>query len=210
MLRQGNTLSTEEYSEHLVEINKQTNRISGIIKHLRSFIHDEQRNLIPCDVNSIMEEVLKHVDLQLKAHGIRVFKEFQFSLPKVMAHPIGLEQIGVNLVNNAIEALGKAAVQDRHISIRTLFDKQVILEIGNNGPAISAQLMETIFEPFISSKKSVENQGMGLALVRSTLNLYTGEIALVQSDAEGVVFRISLPAKVEEKPMGTPGESIVP
>ena len=209
MLRQENTLSNEEYREHLGEINKQIDRVAGIIKHLRSFIRDEQRNLIPCDINSIMEEVLNIVGFQLKVNGIRVSKDLQFNLPNVMAHPIGLEQIGVNLVTNAIEALSKADVPEKKIIIRTRFDKQVILEIGNNGPAILPELQETIFQPFITSKNFGENQGFGLALVHSTLNLYSGKIALVQSNTEGVLFRISLPEKADEDPRGIPGESMV-
>ena len=208
MLRQGNALSSDDYEEHLAEINKQTDRISGIIKHLRSFIRDEQHALIPCDINSIVDETLHLVGPQLKDHGIKVIKELQSSLPQVMAHPIGLEQIDVNLLTNAMEALDKADIPNKQVSIRTSFDKHVILEIGNNGPAISPEFQKTLFEPFISSKKSGNNQGMGLAIVRSTLNLYKGKIDLAKSDAEGVLFRISLPALVKEEPIEAPGDSL--
>lgn len=206
MLRQGNALSSEDYQEHLEEINKQTDRISGIIKHLRSFIRDEQSALVPCDLNSIMKEVLILVGPRLKEHGIRIHEEFQSNLPLVMAHPVGLEQVGVNLLTNALEALDKADISEKHVIIRTCFDQHVILEIGNNGPAISPQLEETLFEPFTSSKKSGNNQGLGLAIVRSTLNLYKGTIELAQSDAERVLFRIALPAKKHEDPVGTVGD----
>lgn len=96
--------------------------------------------------------------------------------------------------NAAIAMIFAALMIQGVISIRTRFEKQVILEIGNNGPAIAAELQQSIFDPFTSFEKSGDNQGLGLAIARNTLNLYTGTIELIQSNAEGVVFKISLPA----------------
>ncbi|HWR29640.1 MAG TPA: ATP-binding protein, partial [Negativicutes bacterium] len=207
MLRQGDEMKREEYEESLGEIHAQADRIADIVKHLRSFIRDEQRRLIPCDVNSSMEEALKIVGAQISGNGVQVVKEFQPNLPKVMAHTVGLEQIGVNLLTNAVESLAKGKAADKRIVLRTRFDTQVVLEIGNNGPGIEADFREKIFEPFASSKTNGENQGLGLALVRNTINAYGGTIELAQSDAGGVLFRIYLPAKATEETDGTSGES---
>ena len=207
MLRQGNAFSSQDCEEHLSEIHKQTDRIADIIKHLRSFVRDGQSNLQSCDLNSVMEEVLKIVGPRLQENGVQVFSELQVDLPKVMAHPIGLEQIGVNLLTNAMEALTKADVADKRIVIRTYFDNHVILEVGNNGPAVSPDFQEKIFEPFTSSKKSSENQGLGLAIVRGTVNTYTGTVELAQSGEEGVMFRVSLPALAGEEEVKNDADS---
>lgn len=194
MLRQGKNLSDEEYQTQLVEITQQVDRIAGIIKYLHAFIREEQRRMVPCQVHSAMEDALKIVGAQIAEKGIRIIKDFDAALPPVLAHPTGLEIIGVNLLTNSIEALARTDQPDKWISVRTRFDKHIVLELGNNGPSIEPENQQVIFEPFTSFGKSGENQGLGLAIVRNTLNLYTGTIELVRSNDEGVLFKISLPA----------------
>ncbi|HWR29527.1 MAG TPA: ATP-binding protein, partial [Negativicutes bacterium] len=195
LLRQGRTLPDDEYLARLDEIHHQADRIEEIIKYLRSFIQNEQRRMVPCQVNSAMEAALKLVSAQLAENGIQVDKEFDVDLPPVLAHPLGMEMICVNLLTNAIEALRQTEKPAKRIRIRTRFEKQVILEIGNNGPAIEPEIQESMFELFTSLAQSGEHQGLGLAIARNTLNLYTGTIELIQSNAEGVLFKISLPAQ---------------
>lgn len=193
LYKQGKQLDTEEFIESMKEISSQADRITNIIKHLQSFIRRDENRLVPCNMNASVENSLALVSRQLAVHGITVQKQFQENLPPVLATPIGLEEIIVNLLLNAIQALDTLDKKNKEISIQTHFSTAVILEISDNGPGIDPKLGKTIFESFTSTKIHGENLGLGLAIVNTIVTSYLGTVDVTSNELSGATFTISLP-----------------
>ena len=194
LLNQGEKIQAEEFTESMKEISGQTDRITKIIKHLRSFMRRDGNQLKPCDINVSVEQALGIVGKQLADHKVALHKELQSILPLVSANPTGLEEIIVNLLVNAMQALDTVNKQNKQINLRTYFDSKVILEISDNGPGIDPSLEKTIFESFTSTKIREENLGLGLAIVSNLVTSYAGTITAVSSEMSGATFTVILPA----------------
>ena len=194
LLTQGEKLHAEEFAESIKEISSQTDRITNIIKHLRSFIRRDENQLAPCNLNTSVEMALNVVGKQLTAHAVTVRKNLQENLPPVLAVSTGLEEIVVNLLVNAMQALDAVDKTNKVIAIRTYFSTKVFLEISDNGPGIDPTLRETIFESFTSTKLHGDNLGLGLAIVNTIVTSYLGTIEVTSNDISGATFTVSLPA----------------
>jgi len=160
---------------------------------LRSFIRRDEKQLAPCNINSSVERALALVGKQLTAHMIIVQKHLQENLPSVLAAPTGLEEIVVNLLVNAMQALDTLDKKNKKITIRTHFSTTVILEISDNGPGLDPLLGKTIFESFTSTKIPGENLGLGLAIVNTIVTSYFGTVDVSSNELSGATFTISLP-----------------
>lgn len=191
--KQGEQLDTEEFVESIKEISSQADRITNIIKHLRSFIRRDENRLVPCNMNNAVENSLALIGKQLAGHGITVQKQFQVNLPPVLATPTGLEEIVVNLLINAMQALDTLDKKNKQITIQTHFSTTVILEISDNGPGINPILGKTIFDSFTSTKIHGENLGLGLAIVNTIITSYLGTVDVTSNALSGATFTISLP-----------------
>lgn len=194
LLNQGEKLHAEEFSKSIKEISSQSDRITNIIKHLRSFIRRDANQLVPCNINTSVEMALNVVGKQLTAHAVTVRKNLQQNLPPVLAVSTGLEEIVVNLLVNAMQALDTVDKKNKEITMRTYFSTKVILEISDNGPGIDPTLGKTIFESFTSTKLHGENLGLGLAIINNIVTSYLGTVEVTSNDTSGATFTVSLPA----------------
>ena len=194
LLAQGEKLQAEEFAESISEIASQTDRITNIIEHLRTFVRRGEIRLTPCDINAAVERGLKVVGKQLADHAVTVQKQLQANIPLVQAVATGLEQVVINLLVNAIQALDTLNKQDKEIRIRTYFSDHVILEISDNGPGVDPALGKTIFESFVSTKSNGDNLGLGLAIVNNMVASFFGTVEVVTNDRAGATFIVSLPA----------------
>jgi len=194
LLKQGEKSHPEEFSEQITEISNQTDRITNIIKNLRSFISNNEHELVPCSLNTSIEMALGVIEKQLAVHEVTLQKDLQENLPEVLAISTGLEEIIVNLLVNAMQALDTVDKKNKQITIRTYFSTTVILEISDNGPGIDPVLGKTIFESFVSTKLHEENLGLGLAIVNNLVTAYFGTIEVTSNKMSGATFIVSLPA----------------
>jgi len=193
LLKQGERLPAEEFAENITEISNQTDRITNIIKNLRSFISNNENELLPCNLNTAVEMALVVIGKQLADHKVTLQKNLQEDLPTVLAIATGLEEIIVNLLVNAIQALDTVDKKNKQITIRTYFSTTVVLEISDNGPGIDPALGKTIFESFVSSKLHEDNLGLGLAIVSNLVTAYLGTIEVMSNNMSGATFIVSLP-----------------
>lgn len=195
LLKQGEKMDAGEFTDSIQEISNQTDRITTIIKHLRSFTRRDEMQLVPCNINTSIEMSLNIVGKQLSSHAVKVQKHLQEDLPPVLAISTGLEEIIVNLLVNAMQALDTVEQKDKKIAIRTYFSTTVNLEISDNGPGIDPTLEKTLFDSFASTKLNHdgENLGLGLTIVNTIVNSYSGTVKVTANDISGVTFTISLP-----------------
>lgn len=193
LLNQGEKLEAEEFAESIKEISSQADRITKIIKHLRSFIRRDKNQLMPCNLNTSVEMALEVVGKQLADHTVTVQRNLQENLPPVLALSTGLEEIIINLLVNAMQALDTTDKKNKEIIIRTYFSEKVILEVSDNGPGVDPTLEKTIFESFTSTKLHGENLGLGLAIVNTIVASYSGTIKVASSAMSGTTFTVALP-----------------
>ena len=143
------------------------------------------------DVAWLALRLLKH-DLQI--NEVSVITEFQGNLPDVELDSLELQQILLNLVRNAIDAMSSSPSDERRLGLKTSFDghSTVLMSVEDSGPGISPEDTERIFEPFFTTKSG--GMGLGLAISSSLVVNRGGKLRLGKSDSDGSIFEIEMPA----------------
>ncbi len=195
MLNQKSDELENYLPEKLHRIIHNMGRIDQIIRHLRSFIVDEHSQSQRIDLNQSVLDAVQLVEKQLVIHYVTKTLVLEQSFPLIIkANPINIEQIVINLVNNALQALNKSNTLVRRIAIVTRIEKQqAILEIADNGGGILPKLSEKIFKPFFSTNSKNKNMGLGLAIVKQYVDRYDGMISIHNNDQGGATFTIRFP-----------------
>ncbi len=182
------------------EIDRHVDRASKIISHLRDFGRKSEVEKVRVDVNLAMERALDLFSQQLRVRGIEVIREFQVPLPPVLADLTRLEQVFINLLINARDAIqecsesGGGELGAKQIRIRTgVRDRQVVIEVHDTGPGIPKAIMDRIFEPFFTTKEVGKGTGLGLSISYGIVQDYNGSIRVETRDGEGATFIIQFP-----------------
>jgi len=171
------------------EIENSTKRISDLVRAIKEYSYMDQAAMQEIDVHQGLESTLTILGHRLKG-GIRVVREYDKNLPRICAFGGELNQIWTNLISNAIEAMqGKGELRLR--TAREL--DRVLVEIGDNGPGISPDVLPHIYEPFFTTKGVGEGTGLGLDTVRRIVRNHHGEIR-VSSQPGDTRFQVYLPA----------------
>lgn len=194
--KQGTVPEIRETMDNIQEISKQAERINTIIKHMRSFIRGSQLNkLVLCDINLAVEESLLLIGSQFLSNEIKVKTDLAADLSPVLGNSTQLEQIMINLLVNAMQALNTVDRPDKQITIETGITKDLVfLAISDNGAGISKELKSKIFNPFFTTKFAGEGMGLGLSIVHSIVTSFGGQIKVKDNKPTGgVTFRIEFP-----------------
>ena len=175
-------------------VSSHADRISRIVKQLRDFVNRSQTSHNePVDLNDICVHALGMVQERLRVHNIRLHENFSAE-PLILWGDSGrLEEVILNVVINALQALDSVSQQEKEIVITTGKTAQAIqMTICNNGPAIPNEIMAKIFDPFFSTRISSDNMGLGLAIVHSIVEAHQGTVRASNSP-DGVCFTFDFP-----------------
>lgn len=184
--------STEDVLKNVRNICNQVNRIDGIVNNLRSLLRSSQTfAYTPCDMNEVINKALSLFSNQLIAKNIRVRKELQEGLPPVNGSFVRFEEVIINLVVNAIQALTGTSKNDKQITICTWSDENVHIAISDNGVGIDPANLDKIFEPFFTTRKATDSMGLGLSLVYSIVAASNGSISAENNTTGGATINIS-------------------
>ncbi len=142
------------------------------------------------DAGQLALRLLKH-DLQI--NEVSVVTEFQGNLPEVQLDGMELQQVLLNLVRNAIDAMSSSPPAARRLRLKTGFDGQstVLMSVADSGPGISVENQERIFDPFFTTKPG--GMGLGLAISSTLVANHGGKLRLVKSDSGGSIFELAMP-----------------
>lgn len=188
-------LVDEEIREDLRRIEAQTTRMVGIINHIRDFSRQSKGKRQVTDLNHMVRDALTLLEQQLKAKNIVVVRELLPALPPVWADPMQIEQVFLNLITNARDAM--EAVGTGSITIRTglAADNQVLLSITDTGPGIPRELQTRIFDPFFTTKEVGKGTGLGLSICHGIIEEHGGALTMESpvADGRGARFIITLP-----------------
>ena len=183
----------EEIREILDDIVKEGGRASGVINRLRALLKKENIEPEPIDINAVFRDVVMLLNGDAVRRDIRIGLEFEPLLPFVQGDRIQLQQVALNLLLNAFEAMNEHPNKNRQVLIRTgLKDSQVLAAVTDTGNGIPIAEAEKIFNPFYTSKP--QGLGMGLSICRSIINSHHGRLWAENNPDGGATFYFSLPA----------------
>lgn len=188
----------ERISSYLEKISMQAMRLREIVDHFRIFARQNDEGPSMVDLNEAVQGALMIVGGSLHASGIMIENDVLPDLPKVSANLIPLEQVLVNIMINARDAMENTPARDRRIKISTCLthkNERIAIEIRDFGSGIPEQYQEKIFQPFFTTKPPGKGTGLGLAIAYTTIRGFGGEITLRNAPGGGVVVTIDLPAQ---------------
>jgi C4-dicarboxylate-specific signal transduction histidine kinase len=182
----------EQIIEYVGEIKNQAARARDIVRKLQRFLRSGRPSEAPVEVNRLVRAALRFMEGDLEAQRITVDLRLMPELCIISADRILLEQVLVNLIRNAIEAMAGIDLASRRLILRTRhLAHQVMITVSDSGQGIPAALREKIFQPFFTTNP--KGFGMGLAISRSILEAHGGRLRAANRCGGGATFRISLP-----------------
>jgi PAS domain S-box-containing protein len=183
----------DELREILNCIADDSYRVSKIIDSIRAFFKNGHQIKAPLDVNDLIGEVLMFVDADLRSHNITAQTTLNNALPQVSADAIQLQQVILNLIKNAIEAMSAVENGSRVLELKTELGEaeNLLITVQDSGPGIDAENIERIFDRFFTTKS--RGMGIGLSICRSIIEAHGGRLWAEPSVHQGSVLRISLP-----------------
>jgi len=178
-------------AEYVAKLHKQAQRTHRIVQNLLSFSRQHRPERMPVRLNDVLEETLLLREYDLKLNNIRVHREFDSSLPLTAADSHQLQQVFLNILNNAVDAVLSHAAQGE-IWVRTWASNgQLNAEITDSGPGVSEPLR--VFDPFYTTKPVGKGTGLGLSICYGIVKEHGGEITVRNSLPRGACFCITLP-----------------
>jgi len=191
---------------YLQKLQKQAQRMQKIVQNLLSFSRQHKPQRIHADLRSVLEDTLALRDFELKGNDIAVERHFDATLPLVVADPHQLEQVFLNIINNATDAmLEKAKSGILRIAIFG-DDGHVVTEFHDSGPGIADP--KRVFDPFYTTKGVGKGTGLGLSICYGIIKEHGGEIEALNHPQGGALIRVRIPAAVGGKPL-TEGDRIL-
>jgi len=178
---------------------EQVRKATEIISHLRTFGRAARVSIEQVDVDDVIERSLLLVHEQLRLRGIEVELELCPDELLVVANPIQLEQVFINLLTNARDALTDSKLKTIRIA-SSRDEERIRIAFSDTGPGIPAELQQRIFDPFFTTKEVGTGTGLGLSITYSILKEYGGDISVESRPGKGATFMVELPFAEEEPP----------
>jgi two-component system, NtrC family, sensor kinase len=183
---------TAQQRESIDVIRGETVRASQVVKDLLAFARRSEPQSAPLDLNGVVARTLRMRQYQFSEASVRVESELADDLPSVMGDARQLQQVCLNLLTNAVQAMSPRGGVLRVRTARV--HDQVQLEVQDTGPGIAAGTRAHIFEPFFTTKKEGEGTGLGLSVSYGIVSTHGGTIEVVDTGPAGTTFRVTLPA----------------
>jgi two-component system NtrC family sensor kinase len=189
--------ASEDFDKYLSVMERETSNVGRITKNLLDFSRRSEPDIRPTDLNVVIDQSLLLMRDQFKVRNVQLVKEGSSSVPKIMGDMGQLQQVFVNLILNAIQAMPKGGTLNVKIWAEGREGSEcfVNVEITDTGVGISEEDIPRIFDPFFTTKKEKGRAGLGLGLsiVHSIVNKHHGRIRVTSKLEEGTTFSIRFP-----------------
>ncbi|MHB1382285.1 MAG: sensor histidine kinase [Thermoleophilia bacterium] len=188
----GQTRHLEEYADASEKIRAHVRRARDITHRLLGFSRSGGERRAGTDINLLVGESVSFLADEAKNNRIAIKQELDAGLPEVVTDSAQLQQVFLNIINNAIDAIG----QDGTISITTspADGSGVVTEFSDSGPGLSEDVLAHIFDPFFTTKDG-RNAGLGLSISYNIVQRLGGDIAARNGEDGGSIFTVTLPAE---------------
>ena len=192
LMRMG--LSPDKHQYYSETICSETQRLAKIIAKFRNFSRSSQEVFTQLNLNEILDNTRDLLDHNLKMKSVQLEFAKNEKLPVVSGDKDGLQQVFLNLMVNAIDALEEKPKGERSIWVKSYADIEMVrIEISDNGCGIAPQIQQSIFDPFFTTKSEDKGTGLGLSIISSIIHKHEGKITLESAVDMGTRFIISLP-----------------
>jgi two-component system sensor kinase FixL len=177
----------------LADIAADGRRAGEVIQRLRALLRKGPLELKPLDLNELVEQTTRLVGSDLLLRAASLDLELAQGLPQVAGDRVHLQQVLLNLVLNALDAMADCPVEARRIALRTSprENGRVLVEVRDAGVGIAGEAASLLFEPFFTTKS--DGMGMGLSIVRSIVESHGGRVWAANNAGPGATFTIELP-----------------
>ena len=179
-----------------------TGRVSSLVSAAKQYSQIDRAPFQVVNVHELLDSTLVMLAGKIGG-GITVVKDYDPGLPTISGYPAELNQVWTNLIDNAVDAMGGTGT----LTVRTALDRgQVLVEFGDTGPGVPAEIRDRIFEPFFTTKEVGEGTGLGLDISwRIVVNKHHGDLRL-ESEPGNTRFPVCLPINLPETELDAPAE----
>ncbi|MBN2285586.1 MAG: PAS domain S-box protein [Tissierellales bacterium] len=187
-------IEMDEVMSSFIDISNQAKRIDLIIKNMRSLVRqNKDDNYELYSINSVIKSCVEMLSARLHSHNININMDLQENLPCVEAKIVQLEEVVINLIVNAMQALDKVDRNSKKIICKTYSEEAVCLDIIDNGPGVSDDIKDKLFDPFFTSKLHEDNMGLGLCIVDNIVKSHGGTIEFFNNEMGGTTVKLRFP-----------------
>jgi PAS domain S-box-containing protein len=201
MLKRGQPIEDEDLKTMANDIVVNVERAAGVIKHVRDFARQSELVHSKVNINDPIKDVFKVFGHQLKVHDIETVLDLDPDIPNIMAEHNRLEQVLINLVSNAIDAMDEKSSQPdsqnspKRLSIKSFVENdRVMIYVADTGTGMSEEVKNKIFEPFFTTKKVGKGTGLGVSISYGIVKDYNGSIEIDSEIGKGTTFKLTFPA----------------
>ena len=198
-------LTEEDFqkSQHLLEYKKSLGKIEEHVERARKVIHGMlgfarrmEPHLEDVDLNEVLDQTISFLESYARTNNIVIEKELETDLPIIASDRAQLQQVFLNLLTNAVDAIGKNG--KIYLTSRRI-DSEIAVSVRDNGPGIPKEHQSRVFEPFFTTKQSGKGTGLGLSVIYNIVSSMGGSITLDSTAEKGTTFTVRLPIVVPEK-----------
>src|SRR2546430_5000658 len=188
----------EEVREALAAIVTDSNRASDVINRMRALIKKAPARKDGLQINEVILEVTALMRGEFVKSGVSLNTQLAQGLPLIQGDRVQLQQVLVNLIMNAVEAMGSVNHGSRKLLIGTGADEagRIRISVQDSGPGLNPQIFDRVFDPFYTTK--ADGMGMGLSICRSIIEAHDGRIWASAMPGSGSTFNVSLPGAVDK------------
>jgi PAS domain S-box-containing protein len=174
----------------LKSIEREAIRCKKLVGDLLTFSRTGKTQTEPIDINQTVNETLSLIEAQAKVKDIEIAREYETGLPYITVNKNQIQQVIVNICNNAIDAIpggGRITITTKRM------EQQIAIEISDTGAGMTAEVKKHIFEPFFTTKEIGKGTGLGLSLCYEIIQKHQGTITVESEAGQGATFAIKLP-----------------
>ncbi len=193
LIRRGNP-DLDKLAAALEKLNTQSLRAGAIIERIQRFARAQENQRELLDVNVLLKDLVKLAEGDARIHDVSITFDLAGGLPAVLCDAIQIQQVALNLIRNAIDAMKEIDCRDGNglvITSRPLAGNRVEVAVTDQGPGVAEDQAKLLFRPFHTTKK--DGMGMGLSICRTIINEHGGELGFRNNPDAGATFYFTLP-----------------
>jgi len=191
-----NSKNFEEYEESIKIIEEYVERARKVVHSMLGYARKMEPHLEDVDVNGIVNQTIDMLENYSRINNIDIQTDLERDIPIIAGDEAQLQQVFMNLISNAIDAIGK----DGLIKVTSLRnDQNITISVTDNGPGIPREQQKKVFDPFFTTKNTGNGTGLGLWVTYDIVKRMGGTITLKSEMEKGTTFMVKLPIVIPEK-----------
>jgi len=180
----------------LMRISQEALRAGDIIHHMQNLVRKRESKREECDVNALIRDIEHLASVDCRLHDVRLRLALAPSIPTVLADGVQVQQVVLNLIRNAVDAVETAEPECREVTVRTARQdsaNEVEVSVSDRGPGVPARVGDRLFEPFFTTKAG--GLGMGLSISRSIVQSHGGNMWYSRNPDRDTTFSFTIPVR---------------